>query len=278
MNIMKKIIGMVCTSLLLVTCQAFSCAVGPPPIEINISNPCRPAGPGCGSEAVANAFGNFSPGGFDFNAYVNAHPPVYLTPPVNPPYATTDTSWTITATCNENMKVYFLDRNAGYVNSLGIINDTTGRYQYIFPQIIAPPPSLGDVLSIHLKAGDTYSFFLISEADLLFRSDVPSLTNGQEYLVNGDNIVTETDDFQHFLVCSAPEGLFPGRTNYVVGVEDLALSQGSDLDFNDCTFLVSIGSCCEEGHAAPEPGTWLAVGSLLALAFVMARRRQKIVD
>jgi len=204
--------------------------------------------------------GNAIPQTFRFEEYVHS-----IDSSMNVPYSALMEPWAYrTEDSCIDMRIYFLDRSAGYVNHLGIVdtNEAGETLTYAFEDVIAPPPALGDMVQFILTPGDTYSLFLLSETGNLFRSDL--------------NDPPEINGFQHFLFLDLVPNLFPGRENWVVGAEDLLANDPnnpSDYDYNDCTFIISFGKCDYECKV-PEPGTWLLAGSLLALALVIARKRK----
>jgi hypothetical protein len=244
---------------------------------------------------------------FDFSAFRTTHPnlggPPYASGTAGVPYSNKSFSFVGVRAA------YFVDTMAGYSNALGVIpvanypalgqhpltnvppnslifpltrdavkfspamgGSGLARYELDSGDVLAHPLLLSDQVNIPLALrSQVLDFFLIPD---VANSSVDSLTPTQanrvwdsEIARNWENGQIGEGNFQHFQFYHVPELdlLFPGLTNYLVAVEDLSAAQGADKDFNDLFFLIQ----CQ----VPEPGTYLLIGTLLSIAFFIARRR-----
>jgi hypothetical protein len=296
MNIINKIIGIVVAGFMLTAAQGFAAAPGPGSASvISTLNPWFVLGGAMDNPGVPHF--NFDPmyKGAPLAQYwsetaaglTDGHVWVYqsgspLVPynavlaagPVTPPSLATPWSYTAPVNSAADVRVYFVDNQAGYRNALGAtINNAP--IQPIFPSVAntASPPSinLGDMVEFTVGAGSTLNFELLTNISAPMTAgsyiwNTNPLLNTDQY--GNSTLTTE----EHFHFYSIPElyasADFAGRSNYLVSSEDLAFGS-ADLDFNDMIFLLSITPI------VPEPRIYILLGSLLALALMVARKRQK---
>jgi hypothetical protein len=204
------------------------------------------------------------------------------------------------------MNVYFVDTRAGFTNALGIIDSTQypasptthpltnmgGAQCLLFPfsqnaiydsrtmrnidsgnaRNSSAPYLLSDLVQFQLNPGQSVDFFLAS--DVVGKdASAPTSATGvwfTDMTKNWGNGGIDPNNFQHFQFFAIPEltGLTGGLTNFLVAVEDKGNFNGSDKDFNDLFFLFQFKA------EVPEPGTYLLIGTLLTVAFIIARRQR----
>jgi len=216
-------------------------------------------------------------------------------------------------------RVYFVDNQAGYNNTLGVqingtsklvfpfitqtVNSAAGHSPTFnsavpnsedpdlarFAQLTSPggfqlasehPLLLSDAVIFNLRSGDLLNFFVMTDINVLDAAGniYPAVSNDSTWntdpALNTDNAGDPRDILdQHFHFYLIPElasdPAFSGRANYLVSVEDLRFNV-ADLDFNDLMFIISL--------PVPEPRIYILIGSLLALALIVARKQQKDVE
>jgi hypothetical protein len=203
------------------------------------------------------------------------------------------------------MTVYFIDTAAGFTNALGIIDRTEypsspfthpllnmgGKDCLLFPYTRTAIPTsrtmrnideggarssdytpylLSDFVKFSILPGQSIDFFLASNIAGKDTAD-PASAKGvwfTDMAKNWGNGGIDSLNFQHFQFYTVPELdlLTPGFHNLLVAVEDLGSFNNTDRDFNDLVFLFQ--TACQ----VPEPATYLLLGTLLSIAFIVARR------
>jgi hypothetical protein len=317
MNIFNKILGVVVAGFLLTAAQGFGMAPGPGPGSADVYNLLYNTGadPLNNWFVYGGANDNTGVRHFNFDSANSTPGPIYWSgtatgQPVNyqgyvvsptdpsaqlwvnqsgsptPNFISHDligaayaTPWSYTnAGSASDVRVYFVDNQAGYNNALGatITHGIATTGQILFPYVAntasSPSINLGDMVEFTLAASDTLNFDIITDVSAPVTKPIGTPVFNTDPLLSSQDL---NDEHFHFYTIPALAELYPadfaGRINYMVGVEDLPFGS-ADFDFNDMIFLVSIASA-----ATPEPHIYILMGSLLALALIVARKRQKNV-
>jgi hypothetical protein len=150
----------------------------------------------------------------------------------------------------------------------------------------AHPLLLSDVVELQPFVGFSlqpglYDFFLLNNTELGSKAandtlDSSSPTSSKfvwftDFMRNWGNGLSAVD-FQHFQFYPVPQLTYLGLSYLLVAVDDNTNDYGGagpDKDFNDLFFLVQYGI-----PTVPEPGVYLLIGTLLTVAFIIARRQR----
>jgi len=157
------------------------------------------------------------------------------------------------------------------------------------------PLLMSDLVSFPVFKNQTLDLFLISQVNTYdhkgdFTSPDNKPTQQAQPSFNFDTNVWTTDithnltstagehlsnQFQHFQFYLVPElDAFPefqNMFNLLVMVEDKGVYNGTDYDFNDLFFLISLPQ-----EKVPEPKIYLIIGILLTVAFIIGRREKRV--
>jgi hypothetical protein len=182
---------------------------------------------------------------------------------------------------DSSVRVYFIGEGAGYHNTLGFntsgVGIGSGDPKLIFPDASSKidtgttswngtrrsqsePLLPGDFVNLGTFAGGTkLDFFTIADG-----ANSPKGTFSTVASANPDHL-------NHVVAFTLKDSPY-----LIIGFEDLL--NGGDRDFNDVLFAVDIGAVNAKAlqtlAAAPEPATWLTLGSFLAVIVWMKRRQR----
>lgn len=220
-----------------------------------------------------------------FDAFLNSN-----TDPITEIYAPSgmDLVDDITIPYDAYVRMYFLDEDAGFSNSLGFVengnydlNDIANQNSLVFPQVIDITDPLGppfdridanDYVEMGtLSAGTDLDFFVIQDgADALPDDGITEPVFWSEASLNNDEI-------QHFLMTEFQLG---GDLYYLIAYEDLNTNTNSNNNPNSINPLdypidFTDGQVVLQVVQVPEPSTYLILGSCLMVVMVLQRRRKK---
>ncbi len=163
---------------------------------------------------------------------------------------------TVTALSSGPIMGYFVDSNAGDTDKVALLDLTTGAMSPYF------------FLNHSSNAGDTANFGTVAAGDhLVFVLD-NTTTNT---LLRSD--ATNADGDTHAYLTAYPGGMLNNHAfpaGVYVGFEDLLVSQGSDMDFNDENFIFTNVA---RATVTPEPGSLALLGTGVLGAFGVLRRK-----